>query len=232
MKSEIIMCITRDTINKLALCKPIHDGVISNINIKEFAALFTPDNIAFLPRRIAEQSCYMEDFIQLIPYVVFRDNADDTVLSYYRTSKAGEERLHNLTSIGFGGHISLLEYDSLINIFTFGTIVEIREELGYHTMSSIELKTITPTCIINSNATDVDFVHLGIVYILKGTRLKAHLKQNRRYDCTEDGLDKYTWRKISELSSSSSAIELESWSRLLINHNPQLTIQEECTTSQ
>src|ERR1700735_2327356 len=58
-------------------------------------------NCRFLERNIAETDY---QFKQVIPYVVVRH--EDRCLLIWRTNKQTEARLHNLYSLGVGGHIN------------------------------------------------------------------------------------------------------------------------------
>ena len=81
-------------------------------------------------RRDAEET---EEFVQLIPsFVIFRGNE---VLSFNRTKKSPEKRLHNRNSIVFGGHLQsnddpgfLLDHPGYAETFLFR---ELHEELSF-----------------------------------------------------------------------------------------------------
>jgi predicted NUDIX family phosphoesterase len=82
------------------------DQFLSEVPISSEAGLYQVDYVPLLscshvvPRRIAEAT---EDYVQLIPsFVVLRVHK---ILSYTRTKKTPENRLHNTRSIVFGGHL-------------------------------------------------------------------------------------------------------------------------------
>src|SRR3546814_4002415 len=60
-------------------------------------AIFDNGEIWVGPRQMLETS---PDFIQPIPYIVVKNG--DNLLSYLRTPKGGEERLHSKIAVGFG----------------------------------------------------------------------------------------------------------------------------------
>ena len=104
-----------------------------------------------------------ENFKQIIPYVILSHQGKIAV--YQRTKKGGESRLHNLHSIGFGGHIDAfdLAYDADGTINLDQTIEtsaqrEIDEEL---IVSEIVSKTQLGYILDNSNP--VGRVHIGVV---------------------------------------------------------------------
>ena len=45
------------------------------------------------------------DLLQIIPYIIVATNRGEMILKYTRTEKSGEQRLHGLDSIGWGGHV-------------------------------------------------------------------------------------------------------------------------------
>src|SRR3546814_9399888 len=84
------------------------------------------------PRQVLETS---PDFIQPIPYIVVKNG--DNLLSYLRTPKGGEERLHSKIAVGFGGHVDLkdatLNDDLMIDLratMATAALREMSEELG------------------------------------------------------------------------------------------------------
>ncbi len=126
----------------------------------------TNDNIFALnqlwigPRPHLEED---ENFKQIIPYVILSHQGKIAV--YQRTQKGGENRLHNMNSIGFGGHIDAfdLAYDADGTINLDQTIEtsaqrEIDEEL---IVSDIISKTQLGYILDNSNP--VGRVHIGVV---------------------------------------------------------------------
>jgi len=104
-----------------------------------------------------------ESFKQIIPYIIL--SHEGKIAVYQRTKKGGENRLHHMNSIGFGGHIDAfdLAYDEAGVIDLEGTIEnsavrEIEEELN---ISGIASKQKLGYIIDNSNP--VGRVHIGVV---------------------------------------------------------------------
>ena len=77
------------------------------------------------------------DFLQLLPYAVFVAREDETefpngkILVYQRGKSGDENRLHNLYSIGIGGHVEESPTDNkdLLSVLADNLIREIDEEL-------------------------------------------------------------------------------------------------------
>lgn len=95
-------------------------------------------------------------FKQLIPYVFMTGGS--SVFVYRRLEGGGEKRLHNLVSLGVGGHVNFLHEDPDVCWF-MNVAKEIHEEL--HLSSPYSLH---PVGILNEDITDVCQVHLGLVY--------------------------------------------------------------------
>src|SRR3546814_14935796 len=111
------------------------------------------------------------DFIQPIPYIVVKNG--DNLLSYLRTPKGGEERLHSKIAVGFGGHVDLkdatLNDDLMIDLratMATAALREMSEELGITLTSDMlekHLVLLKYTHIIHSQATPVAEVQLSFV---------------------------------------------------------------------
>jgi predicted NUDIX family phosphoesterase len=115
-------------------------------------------NWRYVPRGICE---FDPDWKQLIPYfTVFRPNISAAeTLTYYRTKKAGEERLHGKRSIGFGGHIVRADGGQYArDAFLAGFQREVEEELDIPGEWRAR-----PLGLINDDSTPVGSVHLGVV---------------------------------------------------------------------
>ena len=106
-------------------------------------------------------------FRQLIPYVVVKQG--DKYLAYERSVSGGESRLHNLFSIGIGGHVDAVDavYDEkgvfqLTDTLRTGMYRELHEELGLTESDFLGMTTIG---YLSKDVTPVDEVHLGIVLV-------------------------------------------------------------------
>lgn len=146
-----IICTTSSVIDK-ALSG---EGFIQNTD-----NIFDLNQIWVGPRPHLEED---EHFKQIIPYVIL--SFEGKIAAYQRTKKGGENRLHHLNSIGFGGHIDAFDlvYQSNGSIDLDKTIEtsahrEIDEELN---ISGIKSKSQLGYIVDNSNP--VGRVHIGVV---------------------------------------------------------------------
>lgn len=158
--------------------------------------LLIPENMFYIDRDEAENN---PNYKQIIPYCVI---SRGTATFCYQRSKIGSEnRLHDLWSIGVGGHIN--PCDGLSN----ETIVnackrELDEEVKFSSLRNAGF-----VGIINDDSNLVNSVHLGIVYHVK-------LTDHSSFEVKEDAL-----ANGSFIASEVVKIEdknWENWSSLVI----------------
>ena len=130
--------------NGLLADSVLTENVLNNFLLQSF----------FMDRDKAETD---ENFRQLIPYAVICQ--DDKIFCYKRTSKGGEKRLHQLRSIGVGGHCSPPDGE-VVNPETFWKCFEreIEEEVGLKGNFGYQVFGL-----INDTSTEVWRVHCGVL---------------------------------------------------------------------
>jgi len=171
--------------------------------------VFTPDaasvekavlaNCQFLERTQAEKDY---NFKQVIPYVVVQH--ENRYLLVWRTSKQTEARLHNLYSLGVGGHINDTDIPSTgTNIILVGMRRELTEEIEVEGQQSCEL-----VGIINDDSTDVSRVHMGFVFLLRTASPRYTIMEPEKY--TAD------WKSPSELANYYT--KMETWAQIVCDH--------------
>lgn len=154
----------------------------------------------FKPRNILEEDPYYK---QIIPYAVICCDSD--VYLFRRTKKQTETRLHNLYSLGVGGHMNPFGRDINVAYMRHELTRELNEEVIIH--KGCNINDITPIGFINDDTNDVGKVHLGILY---------HINlSNKLIEINEK--DKMTgqWIKKSELRKYYE--KMESWSKLYVD---------------
>jgi len=146
-------------------------------------------------------------FRQLIPYVVVKQG--DKYLAYERSKSGGESRLHNLFSIGIGGHVDAVDavYDAkgvfqLTDTLRTGMYRELHEELGLTEADFLGMSTIG---YLSKDVTPVDEVHLGIVLV-------AEVHADLTITSKEDALNLAGFLSAEELAK----LNLESWSETVV----------------
>lgn len=159
-----------------------------------------------MPRRDAEDDCSV---IQLVSTFVIR--FESRYLTYKRTKRLPEKRLHGFYSIAFGGHINPDEIPSLFDIFrpeSAGVFLvrELEEEV---VIPKDQPPTIIYKGLLYDDSRDISRQHLGIVY-------DVYLKSDE-YEIGERGfLMDPRFETIPQIKSRIS--DFENWSIILLNH--------------
>ncbi len=120
----------------------------------------------------------------------------DSVFVTKRTKKQTEARLHNLYSIGIGGHVSLCD-GSDEDIIEAGLQRELHEEVFLNSDYTLKFDGI-----INDDSTPVNSVHTALCYTVTVDKPDCAVRE------TEKMVGE--WVKISELSSYVEG--MEGWS--------------------
>ncbi|MBI4018055.1 MAG: NUDIX domain-containing protein [Candidatus Aenigmarchaeota archaeon] len=134
---------------------------------------------------------------QIIPYVVFIHGTKVFLLR--RLGKSGEKRLHNLYSIGIGGHVNEGD-DGVEEILNAAMRREFLEEVSYS--GRFDPK---PLGFINDDSNDVGKVHFGVCYVLNG---------NSRITVKETDMLEGKLAPVDDLKK----YNLESWSSIAAEH--------------
>ncbi|AMW33807.2 DNA mismatch repair protein MutT [Fervidobacterium islandicum] len=108
----------------------------------------------FVEREKAE---YDESMRQVIPYIVLKEG--DEYIFFRRTANQTEKRLHNLITLGVGGHLNIEDSQDPVECFENGLKRELAEEVD------VELKSLRYVGLINEIENPVSRVHVGVLYI-------------------------------------------------------------------
>jgi predicted NUDIX family phosphoesterase len=155
------------------------------------------ESYLFLDRTEAEHD---PSHKQIIPYIVV--SRGDRFLIYRRTSKQGENRLHNKFSLGFGGHINDLDRQGAhpTNLILTAMVRELNEEVFLP-----GLQRLGVIGFINDDANPVGQVHLGIAFLVE--------LANDRFSVNEPEMIEAQWHDAEEIEKVFP--QLESWSQIL-----------------
>ena len=154
----------------------------------------------FVNRSIAENN---NRYKQIIPYSIFRYKND--ILCYKRSKAGNEARLHNLYSIGIGGHINLIDSRgklSPISILESARDREIEEEFSLTIYGQPNFLGF-----INDDTNMVGKVHLGIAY--------EWFLASKYVEAKEKSIEEYIYISIDDLLSTN--LNLETWSTIVVN---------------
>lgn len=154
-------------------------------------------------------------FLQVLPYIMVHDG-EGNYLSYERPITSGENRLHGLKSIGFGGHMDRLP--SILDIHAHivdEALRELNEELGVPNDSfnySQLFSTVTNKNfkVIRIKDTETEAVHLGLLLDFKVDPDFIRPQESE--------ISQLKWSKLSELKQQVRDMpeDFERWSRVAI----------------
>jgi predicted NUDIX family phosphoesterase len=143
---------------------------------------------------VEEDPCWQ----QIIPYLVFR--YQDQYFLMQRTNQGTEERLHNLYTLGIGGHVRKEDLGG-------ETIIEwakreFEEEIDYqgHYVNQ-ELG------LLNDESNEVGHVHLGYVILLEGDSDQIKIREENKLSGELKTLD-----EVAQIYP-----QMESWSKLVFD---------------
>lgn len=204
-EQEQVLCINRKSLPQSWVTR----RTVLPMNFSTFVNTCTKAEFSFVRRSIAEEDKQKK---QVIPYILLQTSDAGMTAAYNR--QGSEKRLHDLWSIGIGGHINpediAREADSFENILKNGMQRELDEELARR-VSGDPIEFIG---IISEDITPVGSVHMGAVFLIRTQAPEGYLPG--------DELHSFTWHATQKLSQ----LDLELWSELaleLVNSlNPEL----------
>jgi predicted NUDIX family phosphoesterase len=132
---------------------------------------------------------------QLIPYLVLRD-AERTFLMR-RTRSGTDARLHDLYSIGIGGHVGAADAD----------IAGALRREWHEEMDAAFDPEPTAIGLLNDDTTAVGSVHLGIVFVADARGRSVAIRET----------DKLVGGFVSPDEVLAVVESMESWSRLIVD---------------
>lgn len=172
------------------------------------------DNFELLSRSKAEKNY---DYKQLVTYVLIK--AGKLYLTYKRTEKGGEERLHSKYSMGVGGHVNIGDRNQRqlgtcplhnrsrsLDFVIRGVWREIKEEVN---VQSRIVRAPKLLCFVNDDSNVVGLVHFGLVWMMEIEKPKVARSRKG------NGLGKIQFMDLEDLKRKQS--HFEAWSQLLID---------------
>lgn len=140
------------------------------------------------------------EYKQIIPYAVIC--CGEEVYLFHRTKKQTETRLHNLYSLGVGGHMN--PFGNVIDILYLRHELEreMNEEVLVH--DNCKVLDIKPVGFINDDTNEVGKVHLGVLYEIELSNSDIEIKEKDKMSGT--------WIKRNDLRNYYP--KMESWSKI------------------
>lgn len=185
---ERVLVVEREKLEKI-----LPSGPFISENIEEIIN-FILKNYTFEDREKAE---YDTNLKQIIPYIVIRQENRFYMLK--RLQKQTEKRLHNMLSLGVGGHINPGESEEN-SILEAGLHRELREEVFVE-----HIRGLSCVGIIDDNSGGVSNFHLGVFYLLDAEG-EVHVLETEKM--------KGRWASMDELEEQCQYFER--WSQIVI----------------
>jgi len=193
---------------ELTLAVPTQE-VWNLLEYKENAVLKNTDSTileALLSHGIFKQRNLLEEdpsHKQIIPYAVICFG--DVVFLFHRTKKQTETRLHNLYSLGVGGHMNPFGNKCNVEYLRHELEREMNEEVLVH--DDCKVLSVEPVGFINDDTNEVGKVHLGVLCHI--------ILSNKSIEINEKEKMAGCWIKKSELLAYYD--QMESWSKLYVD---------------
>lgn len=155
--------------------------------------------------------------LQPIPYCIVFCRSTERILSYKRSKKGGETRLHDMYSIGFGGHVNIDDVKNCLKELNdtmlltaeypilFGARRELKEELALTEDNTVALRLFD--WYIYDDTSEVSSVHIGLPYL-------CVVENESDIKLAEDTAIELRWLDIDD--PQDTALQFESWSSIAI----------------
>lgn len=193
--NETILCIKRDLLPE----SWVQEKSILPLDTDLFIETCTAAGFQFINRQDAEND---PSYKQIIPYIILQTKDFKKTAIYNR--QGSEKRLHDLWSVGIGGHINPIdmeaEKDSFQQILMTGMERELNEELEKRP----EQDKPVFMGVINENMTDVGNVHLGAVFRILTDTPEKYVPGSELFQ--------FAWKETINLEQ----LNLELWSKLAL----------------
>ena len=192
---ETVLCIKRD----LLPAYWVQQKSIVPLELDEFIQNCNAADFKFCNRPEAEKD---PSYKQIIPYILLQTRDLENTAIYNR--QGSEKRLHDLWSIGIGGHINPIDRENSHSFFEqillSGMARELDEELDQRPQDDV------PQFIgvISEDITDVGKVHLGAVFRILTDSPEKYLPGPELFA--------FTWEKTTKLDQ----LNMELWSTLAL----------------
>lgn len=195
-ETETVLCIKKELLPE----SWVQEKSIVPLDLDLFIENCSSAGFKFINRPDAEKT---PSYKQIIPYIILQTNDFEQTAVYNR--QGSEQRLHDLWSIGIGGHINPIDRekqgDSFEKILMSGMERELKEELDKRPEG--ELPGFIG--VISEDITDVGKVHLGAVFRILTDSPENFLPGSELF--------RFSWKKTKTLDR----LNLELWSTLALD---------------
>jgi len=194
--NEKVLCVSSRTIKGMM---PPDKEFVTDPKVLSEVITHILQHYTILDRDLAE---YDPEWRQVIPYQIIQNyNAHPAeYLLMQRTTKQTEERLHEKFSLGIGGHINPIDNQAQ-SVIQANIVREREEEI------SIDVYTENLMGVIACDTSEVDRVHLGLVFML-GCRATFEIREKENMTAQ--------WERLADIITHYE--KLERWSQLVATY--------------
>lgn len=193
--TETVLCIKR------ALLPPswVQPRSIVPMALDTFINHCSESGFDFVSRPMAEKD---PSYKQIIPYIILQTR--DLKMTAVYSRQGSEKRLHDLWSVGIGGHINPVDMDSRSDSFEQVLLKGMQRELSEELSHCVETDQPVFSGVISEDMTDVGKVHLGAVFQILTEQPDHYLPGEELYD--------FSWKPTRDLDQ----LNMELWSTLAL----------------
>jgi predicted NUDIX family phosphoesterase len=195
-KKEKVLCIKRNLLPETWVTKKS----IIPLELELFVENCSRNGFEFIQRAEAEND---PSYKQIIPYIILQTHDHIKTAVYQR--QGSEKRLHDLWSLGIGGHINPIDINGQQNSFEQILITGMQRELNEELEQMPRSFFPKFAGVISEDMTDVGKVHLGAVFTIMTDKPEAFLPGEELYQ--------FTWKKTNNLEQ----LNLELWSTMALD---------------
>ncbi len=193
--TETVLCIKR---NRLPGSWVRQKSVVP-LTLADFIETCSSAGFTFVRRPEAEKD---PSYQQIIPYIVLQTKGFEKTAIYNR--QGSEKRLHDLWSIGIGGHINPVDRETRDDLFHQILVSGMERELNEELAQRPEEASPKFVGVISEDITDVGKVHLGAVFRI--------IADDPDLFSPGEELSQFKWEKTENLET----LNLELWSTLAL----------------
>ncbi len=192
---EKVLCINRASLPTAW----VTERTILPMDQDNFITQCTQSGFSFVNRPDAEQD---PDQKQIIPYILLQTEDGRQTAAYNR--QGSETRLHDLWSVGIGGHINPIDQSANQSIFKEILVSGMERELDEELLLRPANDPVAFCGIISEDITPVGSVHLGAVFRILTNTPDAYVPGEELY--------RFTWTPTKRLKT----LNMELWSELAL----------------
>lgn len=195
-KQEKVLCIKKSLLPGEWVARKS----IIPMTLERFVTGCTAAGFSFIQRGSAENDPSQK---QIIPYIMLQSKDFKKTAVYQRNGS--EKRLHDLWSLGIGGHINPVDVTDNNDAFEQILLTGMQRELDEELLKVPGKDQAEFLGVISEDITDVGKVHLGVVFRITTENCEDYLPGEELFE--------FKWEKTENLSQ----LDFELWSEMALS---------------